>query len=164
MAEEQNHRADNGQATNRSFAIRRLYTRDVSFESPNAPRIFDEEKWDPDVNLSLQNQARSLAEGLFEVTVTVTVTVRLGEQVAYLVEVQQAGEFEAGGFEGEELKQLLGIYCPGILYPFLREVVANLIGKGGFPPLMLAPVNFEALYQQHQETLRAEAKSPPTGA
>jgi preprotein translocase subunit SecB len=160
MAAENNSSNENGQAAGgqKSFAIRRLYTRDVSFESPNAPQIFNEEKWTPDVSMNLQNQARLLGGDFYEVTVTITVTVKLGERVAYLVEVQQAGEFQATGFQGEELRQLLGIYCPGVLYPFLRETVASLVAKGGFPPLLLAPVNFDALYMQHQQSQRAAAQ------
>lgn len=170
MADENNTSNGNGQAaadqagSQKGFAIRRLYTRDISFESPNAPQIFNEEKWTPDVNMSLQNQARAMGGEFYEVTVTVTITVKLGERVAYLVEVQQSGEFQTTGFDGEELRQLLGIYCPGVLYPFLRETVASLVAKGGFPPLMLAPVNFDALYLQHQQNLKAEQKQQSADA
>jgi preprotein translocase subunit SecB len=161
-----NNSSDNGQAAGnqKSFAIRRLYTRDVSFESPNAPQIFNEEKWTPEVGMNLQNQARAMGGDFYEVTVTITVTAKLGERVAYLVEVQQAGEFQATGFEGEELRQLLGIYCPGVLYPFLRETVASLVAKGGFPPLLLAPVNFDALYLQHQQSQQAAARQQTADA
>ena len=121
-------------AEKKSFGIRRIYTKDVSFESPNAPQVFNEEKWAPDVNISLANQAAIVGDNLHEVTLSITVTAKLADKTAYLVEVQQAGEFQTSGFSGNELRELLGIYCPGLLFPFLREAVAGLVSKGGFPP------------------------------
>lgn len=164
MAEEDSRTGTNGPAdeTQKAFAIRRIYTKDISFESPNAPRIFNEEKWTPEVNMSLQNQAVTLGKELHEVTISTTITVKLGDRTAYLVEVHQAGEFQTSGFEGEELRELLGIYCPGLLYPFLREAVSGLVSKGGFPPLLLAPVNFDALYHQHQKNLREQQERQKT--
>lgn len=158
MAEDNKAAASNGSGKTgqKAFAIRRIYTKDISFESPNAPQIFNEEKWNPEVNISLQNQALVLGPELHEVTIATTITVKLGERTAYLVEVQQAGEFQTTGFDGTELRELLGIFCPTLLYPFLREAVANLISKGGFPPLLLAPVNFDALYHQHQKNLQEQ--------
>lgn len=160
MAEEQNSSTGNGQSagTQRAFAIRRIYTKDISFESPNAPAIFNEEKWNPEVGMSLHNQAAGLGTDVYEVVISITVTVKLGERNAYLVEVQQAGEFQAAGFPGEELRELLGIFCPGILYPYLREAVSSLVARGGFPPLVLAPVNFDALYHQHQQQQAQQAR------
>ena len=164
MAEENSNTGSNGPASGaqKTFAIRRIYTKDISFESPNAPRIFNEEKWTPEVNMSLQNQALALGPELHEVTISTTITVKLGERTAYLVEVQQAGEFQTTGFEDNELRELLGVYCPGLLYPFLREAVSNLVSKGGFPPLLLAPVNFDALYQQHQKNLKEQQERQQT--
>lgn len=159
MAEENKAAAGNGSSANagqKAFAIRRIYTKDISFESPNAPQVFNEEKWNPEVNISLQNQALALGPELHEVTIATTITVKLGERTAYLVEVHQSGEFQTTGFEGNELRELLGIFCPGLLYPFLREAIASLISKGGFPPLLLAPVNFDALYHQHQKNLQEQ--------
>jgi preprotein translocase subunit SecB len=140
----------------RAFAIRRVYTKDISFESPNAPQVFSQEQWAPDVSVSLSNQAILLGNDLHEVTLAITVTAKLADKIAYLVEVQQAGEFQTTGFNGNDLRELLGIYCPGLLFPFLREVVANLVTKGGFPPLLLAPVNFDLLYQQHMKALQEQ--------
>lgn len=156
MAEQEPDAGRNGTGAQRAFAVRRIYTKDISFESPNAPHIFNEEKWTPEVNMSLQNQALMLGDGLHEVTISTTVTVKLGERTAYLVEVKQSGEFQTTGFEGEELRELLGIYCPGLLYPYLREAVSSLVSRGGFPPLILAPVNFESLYRQHQQNLQQQ--------
>lgn len=140
----------------KAFAIGRIYTKDISFESPNAPLIFRQEQWTPDVSVSLSNQAVGLGPDLHEVTLAVTVTAKLGDKVAYLVEVQQAGEFQTRGFVGNELHELLGIYCPGLLFPFLREAVAGLVNKGGFPPMLLAPVNFDLLYQQHLKAMQEQ--------
>lgn len=136
------------------FAIRKIYIKDVSFETPNSPQILTAEKWAPDVEISLGNRAITLGDNLHEVTLTVTVTAKLEDKTAYLVEVQQAGLFQATGYEPGELHELLGSYCPGLLFPFIREMVANLVVKGGFPQLLLAPVNFDALYAQHLQGLQ----------
>jgi preprotein translocase subunit SecB len=145
------------QATeNRAFSIRKIYTRDISFENPNAPQIFSEEKWTPEVSINLTNQVAKVADNLHEVALGVTVTAKIGDKTAYLVEVQQAGEFQTTGFEGKELRELLGVYCPGLLFPYLREAVSTLTARGGFPPLHLAPVNFEALYVQHMKNLQEQ--------
>jgi preprotein translocase subunit SecB len=149
--------AKNGSpADAKAFAIRRVYTKDVSFESPNTPHVFNVEQWSPDISVSLSNYAVVLGPDLHEVVLSITITAKIQDKVAYLVEVHQAGEFHAPGFGGEELRELLGIYCPGLLFPFLREAVASLIGKGGFPPLLLAPVNFDLLYQQHMKQLQEQ--------
>ncbi len=143
-------------ADRRAFAIRRIYTKDISFESPNASVIFKQDQWTPDVSVSLSNQAVIVGQDQHEVTLSITVTAKLADKVAYLVEVQQAGEFQTAGFAGNELRELLGVYCPGLLFPFLREAVAGLVSKGGFPPLLLAPVNFELLYQQHLKAVQEQ--------
>lgn len=163
MAEQSPEQGAAGQAAgeNKSFAIRRIYTRDISFESPNAPQIFGEEKWVPDVSINLANQVSKVTDNIHEVTLSVTVTAKLGDKTAYLVEIQQSGEFQTMGFDGNELRELLGIYCPNLLFPFLREAVSNLVIKGGFPPLQLAPVNFEALYIQHMRNLQEQQQAVP---
>ncbi len=134
----------------KQFAIQKLYVKDVSFETPNSPEIFTE-KWEPQVEFNLSSNARELQENLHEVVLTVTVTVKLGEKTAYLVEVAQAGIFAAQGFAREEMGPLLGIYCPNVLFPYAREVVSELSGKGGFMPMILPPVNFEAIYAQKMQ-------------
>lgn len=133
---------------NKQFAIQKLYVKDVSFESPNAPHIFTE-KWEPKVDFQLNSSAHPLQEHLYEVGLTVTITVKLEEKTAYLIEVCQAGIFALVGFGEEELGPMLGIFCLNVLYPYAREAVSDLVVKGGFPPLLLAPVNFDALYAQH---------------
>jgi preprotein translocase subunit SecB len=133
---------------NKHFAIQKLYVKDVSLESPNAPHIFSE-KWEPKVDFQLNSSAQPLQENLYEVRLTVTITVKLEDKTANLIEVCQAGIFTLKGFGEEELGPMLGIFCPNVLYPFAREVVSDLAIKGGFPPLLLAPVNFDVLYAQH---------------
>ncbi|GGX46072.1 protein-export chaperone SecB [Saccharospirillum salsuginis] len=137
------------------FAIQRIYTRDVSFESPNAPAIFREE-WKPQVKLDLNTRTRSLDEGVYEVLLIVTVEAKLGEQTAFLAEIHQAGIFTLSGFPEETRDQMLGAYCPSVLFPYAREAVDAAVTKGSFPALMLAPVNFDALYLQNKQKNESE--------
>ena len=134
----------------KQFIIQKLYLKDVSFETPNSPVIFTHQ-WEPKVDFNLASNAQALEEGLYEVSLTVTATVKLEEKTAYLVELTQSGVFSIHGFIEEELRPMLGSYCPTILFPYAREAVSDLVTKGGFPPLLLAPVNFEALYMQHMQ-------------
>ncbi|MBN2700712.1 MAG: protein-export chaperone SecB [Methylothermaceae bacterium] len=134
----------------KQFAIQKLYIKDLSFETPNSPNIFTQ-RWEPQVEFNLSNKAQSLQDNLYEVVLTVTVTVKLEETTAYLVEVAQAGIFNVQGFGEEELEPLLEIYCPNVLFPYAREVVTDLSGKGGFMPMILPPVNFEAIYAQKKQ-------------
>ena len=141
-------------AENKQLAIQRIYVKDLSFESPRAPQVFSED-WQPSVDVNLASEARPLTPGLFEVELVVTVNVSVGENAAFLVEVHQAGVFQVTGFAERELGPLLGSYCPNLLFPYAREVVSDLITKGGFPQFLLAPVNFDALYAQHVQSLQA---------
>ena len=131
------------------FLLRKIYLKDVSFEAPGSPGAFQPGEWNPDVDLQMDNSARKLEQDLYEVTLTATVTVMAAEQVAYLVEVTQAGMFHISGYSNEAVKERLGSECPSILFPFVREVVSDLATKGGYPTLLLAPMNFQVLYQQH---------------
>ncbi|TAN46761.1 MAG: protein-export chaperone SecB [Methylococcaceae bacterium] len=133
----------------KQFAIQKLYIKDVSFESPNSPQVFTEH-WEPQVNLNLNSAVQSLQNGHYEVALTVTATVKQGDNTAYLVEVCQAGIFTLVNFPEPELGRMLGTYCLNVIYPYAREVVSDLVIKGGFPPLLLAPVNFDLLYAKHQ--------------
>ncbi len=132
------------------FAIRRIYVKDLSFEGPSSPEIFAEE-WSPDIDLNLHTTARQLAEDDYEVALTVTATVKAGEATAFLVEVVQAGVFTVRGLSAEQLGPMLGAYCPNVLFPYAREAVSDLSVRGGFPQLVLTPVNFDALYMRHQQ-------------
>jgi len=147
----------NGQdksAEEKVFSIHNFYLKDVSFEAPHTPHIFREE-WRPDVDFDIQlgSQVLSPEEGLYEVLIHLTVTVRLKkpEKPAFLVELKQAGIFTLKGFEESAIKHLLATECPYHLFPFVRETVTNLAQRGGFPPLLLPPINFEALYAKHLE-------------
>ena len=136
--------------------ILRIYLKDASLECPNAPQIFNEQG-QPQINVQLGSTATAVAENLHEVVLNLTVDAKVGgEKTAYLVEIQQAGLFAIRGFSDEDLHRILGAFCPNALFPFAREALATLIGKGGFPPLLLNPVNFDALYfqrlQQEQQT------------
>lgn len=141
------------------FAIQRIYTKDISFETPNSPMIFQEE-WKPEVSLDMDSKSAKLAENTFEVVLSVTATVKVGEKVAFLAEVQQAGIFIINMPE-PQLGHAIGAFCPNTLFPYAREVVAGLVNKGSFPQFNLSPVNFDALYasyvkQQAEEQAKSE--------
>lgn len=145
------------------FNITKLYVKDVSFESPRVPELFaNNTQWNPHVNLQLNTESRSIAEGLYEVVLSVTVTATIEEKTAYLVEVKQAGIFIVKGFDAPVRDNLLGSHCPNGLFPFAREVVSGLVSKAGFPVLMLEPINFETLYAQHLAKARQNAPAPTT--
>ena len=130
------------------FAMQRIYTKDLSFESPSTPDVF-KKQWQPKVNVDLNTKSDKVDEqGNFEVVLSITITAKIDDDTAFLVEVQQAGIFLGTGFEGEDLRRILGTAAPNILFPYARETIDGLCVKGGFPPVMLAPVNFDALYQQ----------------
>lgn len=130
------------------FALQRVYIKDASFEAPNAPVVFTRE-WKPEVKLDMNSGARRVDERHFEVFVKITVTASLDDdETAFLVEVMQCGLFLADNIPEQQLKPMLGAMCPNILFPYLREAVDAMVVKGGFPALMLAPINFDALYQQ----------------
>lgn len=146
MAEEE--QAASTEQPQQQFAMQRIYTKDISFESPATPDVF-RKQWQPAVNVDLNTKSNKIDEnGNYEVVLTVTITAKMDDETAFLVEVQQAGVFMITGFEGENLRRILGTAAPNILFPYARENIDSLCVKGGFPALMLAPVNFEALYQQ----------------
>ena len=143
------------------FEIQKVYLKDVSLETPNSPMIFTAQ-WQPQSEVRLETGAAPLAEDLFEVVLTVTVTSKLGDRTAYLAEVQQAGLFSLRGFDDSQMGHMLHAFCPNILFPFAREELASLIGKGGFPALLLNPINFDGLYLQRlQQQHQAAAGAPP---
>ena len=131
-----------------TFQIQRIYTKDISFEAPNAPQVFQKE-WQPEVKLDLVTSSNTLAENVYEVILRVTVTATMEEETAFLCEVQQAGIFTVEGIEGTQLAHCLGAYCPNVLFPYARECITNLVGRGTFPQLNLAPVNFDALFMNY---------------
>ncbi len=131
------------------FSIQKIYVKDVSFESPDTPKAFSFAKWEPKIDLNLNNAHNSIDDKLYEAVLTITATVKHQDKTAYLVEVQQAGIFAVVGFNENDKKYLLGSQCMNILFPYARETISDLTTRGGFPPLLLSPVNFDALYQQH---------------
>jgi len=140
------------------FNIEKLYVKDLSLEIPHAPAIFLERE-QPQIDLQLQSHSSAVGEGVYEVTITVTVTAKLTEknQVMFLIEAKQAGIFQLRNLPQEELGAVLGVVCPNILYPYLREVVSDLAVRAGFAPVLLNPINFDALYQQQQQQAQAES-------
>lgn len=140
------------------FAIQRIYVKDSSFEAPNAPDIF-KENWEPKVNIDLHTTSEKLEDLIHEVTLGVTVTVNAGEQekVAFVTEVKQSGIFTISKFPEDQLKHILGSFCPNILFPYAREAITAMVSRGGFPQIYLAPINFDAVYQQQVEQQEKEA-------
>lgn len=138
---------DQAQAPQQQFAITRIYVKDVSYEAPNAPQSFAAE-WKPELNLEMNSQSRLVDQNLWEVVLQLTVTVKNAGQTAFIVEAQQAGLFLVQGIDNEQLRHLLGAFCPNILFPYARETVSDLVTRGSFPQLLLAPVNFDALFME----------------
>ncbi|MBT4146084.1 MAG: protein-export chaperone SecB [Gammaproteobacteria bacterium] len=153
--------AEENQAQEKQFSIQKIFTKDISFESPESPKIFTE-KWEPAVDFNLGTNSVPLENSMFEVAITVTVTVKTDKTTAYLVEATQAGIFSLAGFADEEMGPMLGSFCPNILFPYAREVISDLVAKGGFPQLLLAPVNFDALYAQHVQQAQQQSASKST--
>ena len=162
MAEEQQTGAAGAAegAAQQQLVLQRVYLKDLSFESPGAPDIF-RKQYQPQVNLELRTRSNAMDEGNFEVVLTITITAKIEEDTAFLVEVQQAGVFYVKGIEGDELRRILGVYCPNVLFPYARESIDTIVTKGTFPALMLAQVNFEGLYAQalQQSQQQAEAQA-----
>jgi len=154
---------DTTSSPERRFDIHKIYIKDASLETPNSPGIFSQE-WRPEIGVQLESTASKVSDDLHEVVLSVTVTAKLGEATAYLVEIQQAGLFVAQGFSDDELGHLLGSFCPGTLFPFTREAIASLVGKAGFPKLYLKPVNFDAIYLQQRQRHQVAAKDAGTTA
>jgi preprotein translocase subunit SecB len=142
----------------RQFALQRIYIKDVSFESPRAPDVF-RQQWEPQHELNLNTKINKLGEDAYEVVLSVTVTTKMGDKTAFIVEVHQAGIVTVKGFAEQEIGPLLGAYCPNLLFPYAREVVSDLVTKGSFPQLVLQPVNFDALFAQHQGQLAEQMKA-----
>jgi preprotein translocase subunit SecB len=146
----------------RQFSVQRIYTKDLSFESPNAPDVFRGE-WKPQNELNLNTKVNRLSDQAFEVVLSVTVTCKVADKTAFIAEVHQAGIFTLAGFSEQELGPMLGAYCPNLLFPYAREVVSDLVNKGSFPQLILQHVSFDALFAQHQEQAAAEGVAVADG-
>lgn len=143
------------------FTIEKVYVKDLSLEIPNAPQIFLEREA-PQVDIQLHHNSTGVEEGVYQTTLTVTVTAKIKDKTMFLVEAAQAGIFVARNIPPQELEAVLAIACPNILFPYVREVISDVVVRAGFPPVLLSPVNFEAIYQQqHQQQQPPRVESPP---
>lgn len=149
--------ASNG-AEGPQFSLQRIYVKDLSFEAPKSPEIFRQE-WTPTVALDLNTRQRQLDGDFNEVVLTLSVTVKNGEEIAFIAEVQQAGIFLIKGLDAASMSHTLGAFCPNILFPYARETLDSLVTRGSFPALMLAPVNFDALYAQELQRMQAAGET-----
>lgn len=143
------------------FSIQKVYVKDLSFETPNSPEIFKME-WKPVVDMHLTNEATSLGEHLYDVILSVTITVKIDETIVYLIEVNQAGIFLINKIPDDVIERMLATVCPNILFPFAREAVSDIVTRGGFPQLLLSPVNFDALYLQQKQQVKQQPESKTT--
>ncbi len=145
------------------FNIQRIYVKDISFECPNSPEIFQKE-WEPNIEMGIDTLIKEIDDTTFEIILTLTVTTKIDEEVAFLCEIQQAGIFTVGDLESKQKKHCLNSFCPNILYPYAREAISNLINRGTFPQLNIAPVNFDALYENilNNQQNESERENPAT--
>lgn len=140
--------------------LQKIYTKDISFEVPDAPKVF-QLQGQPGVELNLSQRVNTLSETVFEVVLSVTVTCKIEEKTAYLAEVHQAGIFGVAGFDPASQENVLSTYCPNVLFPYVRQIVSDMVQGGGFPPLYLQPINFDAIYaEQQRRRSEAPAESP----
>jgi len=159
MAEENDQEAvkQDEQQQQAQFQLQKLYVKDVSYEAPNAPQVFQEDG-QVEIKMNLAQKVDNLAEGVHEVVLTVTVTASLGEKTAYLAEVQQAGIFSIAGLNEQATHAALNTLCPHTLFPYVRRAITDLVADGGFPPLVLQPINFDQIYAQRMQEAQAQAK------
>lgn len=154
MSEVKNETTEQNSESN--FSIEKIYLKDVSFEAPAAPAVFTED-WSPNINMELNTQATSLDENVYDVELTITVTAKNDDKTSFLVEIKQCGIFTITGMDKSTLNGMLGSFCPNLLFPYAREAISDLVTKGGFPQLLLSPVNFDALYAQHMKQSNDQA-------
>ena len=150
MADEKTNEVD------KHISINKVYLKDFSFESPQAPTVFRSGEWKPQTNLNLRSTHNAVEDNLHEVVLTITVDAKDEDTTLFLVEIQQAGLFDIAGYDGEELGAIVGSFCPNILFPYARESIAGIIQKGGFPEFVLQPINFDALYMQSRQQAAAQ--------
>ena len=155
MAEEQNIKEE---STERIVALQTMYIKDVSFEAPNSPEVFLETDISPETKINLSNTHNKIGDDSYDVQLKVKVESIYGEKTMFVAEIEQGGVFLIKGYSEEEVKGLIAVFCPNTLFPFIRELVASLVTKGGFPALLLQPINFDALYSQ---AIEEAAKQKP---
>lgn len=149
--------AENAEATEKKapqLSVQRIFLKDISFESPRSPMVF-QEQWQPEIGLELNTKSRQVGEDLYEVVLEITVNVKNNNEAAFLIQIQQGGLFTIAGLEERQLHHALGSFCPGTLFPYARENIDAMCIKGSFPALMLAPVNFDALYMESLQNQNA---------
>ena len=156
MSEVPQQNANDGQPV---FSIEKLYVKDLSLEIPNAPQVFLE-RTAPQVDIQLHHGSKGVEDGVYETTLTVTVTAKIGDKTMFLVEATQAGIFVARNIPQPDLEPVLAIACPNILFPYVREVVSDVVTRAGFPPVVLSPVNFEAIYQAQRDQQPQQQAAP----
>lgn len=155
--------APNPQADGRQVLLQKFFVKDASIEVPNAPQVFTK-AWKPDVDVQVNSRVQDMSNDQWQVILTITVTAKLGDETAFLIEAHQAGLFLIKGFNtNAERGAVLGAYCPSLIFPFARETIADLVQRAGFPQLLLQPINFDALYLQHQRQ-QAAAAAPAADA
>ena len=154
--------AENAAPAGAQFTVEKIYVKDVSFEAPNAPQVFNEQG-QPQLNMNLNQKVGRLDGEMYEVVLGITLTCTLNDRTVYLAEVEQAGVFGLAGFDERTLDMMLGTYCPNVLFPYVRQSISDLITAGGFPPFYMQPINFEALYAEGLRR-RAESAAQQQGA
>jgi len=142
-----------------NFGIQKTYVKDLSFETPMGVKVFAQQGFQPQIQMDVNTRGTPVAENQHEIVLTLTITAKVEEETAFIIELQQAGLFAASGFQEEQLRHVLGAVCPNFLFPYAREAVDNLAVRGGFPPLALAPIDFDGLYRQ-QLAQQASAEKP----
>ncbi|MBZ0222346.1 MAG: protein-export chaperone SecB [Dokdonella sp.] len=163
MAEQGNGAANGAAQAQAQLNLQRVYVKDVSFEAPGVPQIF-QEQGQPNVELNLGHRSTLLGTDVHEVVLSVTATCKVGDKTAYLAEVQQAGIFGVAGFDEASRDAILGSYCPNLLFPYVRQIISDLVQNGGFPPLFLQPINFDALYSEQVRRRSEGAPAQPLNA
>lgn len=145
------------QSQNQSFMLQQLYVKDLSFEAPHAPQIFNEAGIEPETELNIRNSHSDLGDHQYEVVLHISVHAKQDDRTIFLAELDQGGVFLLQGYTPEQTTMLLGTQCPTTLFPYARETISTLVGKGGFPPLILQPINFESLYARARDQQAAQA-------
>ena len=164
MAEVSTNDQVNGQDNQPQLVLQKIYVKDVSFEAPNAPQIFQEinEHEQPQVQLNLSQKATDLGNSMYVVVLSLTLSCTVGQRTAYLAEVEQAGLFGVSGFNEMDHAGIIGSYCPNLLFPYARQVISSLVIEGGFPPFLLQPINFDALFAEQQRRSMGGEQAPVT--
>jgi preprotein translocase subunit SecB len=143
----------------RIILLQKIYIKDFSFESPNSPDVFTGGEWSPKTDLNLRSSHNNVQDDIHEVVLTITVNAKHEEKTLFLVEVQQAGLFQISGYSKDEFETIVGTFCPNTLFPYVREAVASIVARGGFPEFLLQPINFDALYAESRKQAQAQAET-----